>query len=426
MAEQLLSQQSGGSAGPSEGGAAPPRPPRFPAFNGLRAIAAVLVLGVHTAFVTGVTPKDPIGIYTARLEIGVSVFFLISGFLLYRPFVSAHLAGVAKPRTGAFWLRRLLRIVPAYWVALFFATTVLHVSKMGAGGWTAYVNHYLFLQIYYYSQWRYGLSQAWSLCIEMTFYLFIPLYAMAIGRRQATRNPSRRMKIEIIGLLCLVVVSFAWRIFCLSHKGNQGDTGQLGLLWLPAYLDLFACGMLLAVVSSWTHQHSSEPRWITRRWVPWVSWGLAALSFYAVCHMGMPIKPIYTQTFPDLLRQSLYESFAFFLILPAVFGPQNKGLIRKTLRWWPVASLGAISYGFYLWHEAVMSKWVDYRHLIIFDIPYWKYFAAVFVLSAVVATVSYFVIELPALRLKNSLSWWRQRSNIGSLNETRDPEDPSA
>ena len=78
------------------------RPPRFPAFDGLRAIAAITVVVVHVSFVSGLTPRNPhaVGMYTARLEIGVSVFFLISGFLLYRPFVVAHLAGAPRPRHG--------------------------------------------------------------------------------------------------------------------------------------------------------------------------------------------------------------------------------------------------------------------------------------------------------------------------------------
>src|SRR5580692_8201663 len=126
---------------------APRRPPRFPAFDGLRAIAAITVVGVHVSFVAGLTGSNlGVGKYTARLEIGVSVFFLISGFLLYRPFVVAHLAAAPKPRTGAFWLRRLLRIVPAYWLVLFVATSILHAGPgIGPGGWRAYASHYLFL-----------------------------------------------------------------------------------------------------------------------------------------------------------------------------------------------------------------------------------------------------------------------------------------
>ena len=186
---------------PGPESAAPRRPPRFPAFDGLRAIAAVTVVVVHVGFVSGLTPRNPhgVGMYTARLEIGVSVFFLISGFLLYRPFVVAHLAAAPRPRTGAFWLRRLLRIVPAYWLVLFIATSILHVGPgIGPGGWKAYASHYLFLQIYFPSQDLKGISAAWSLCVEMTFYLFIPLYAALIGWRRArrTRTPDHAARAD--------------------------------------------------------------------------------------------------------------------------------------------------------------------------------------------------------------------------------------
>src|ERR1700691_422377 len=88
------------------------RPRHFPCFDGLRAIAAILVVLVHTSFASGFTVRSAAGIYTARLEVGVSVFFLISGFLLYRPFAASHIAGGAPPAIGKFWVRRFLRIMP--------------------------------------------------------------------------------------------------------------------------------------------------------------------------------------------------------------------------------------------------------------------------------------------------------------------------
>ncbi len=426
MAEYRPSSPSG-DAGLSHNAAEPQRPPRFPAFNGLRAIAAMLVLGVHTAFVSGVTTRDGFGVYTARLEIGVSVFFLISGFLLYRPFVSAHLAGVTKPQTGAFWVRRLLRIVPAYWVALFLITTVFHLSTMGPGGWSAYVDHYFFLQIYFWSQWTHGITQAWSLCVEMTFYLFIPLYAMAIGWRREARSANQRLIVELIGLALMIGLSFAWRWYWLGRISPTAQTARLAAtFWFPAFLDLFAFGMFLAVLSAWTHQHHSEPTWVTRAWVPWVSWGLAGIFLYSVGHLGISLLPVYTQGFSDITKQSLYGLFALFLLLPAVFGPQNKGFIRGFLRSWPVASLGAISYAIYLWHQAMIQELLQRQHLTLFAIPFWPFFFAVVGLSAAIAAVSYFVVERPALHLKNSLSWWRQRSSIGLINTSADPHDPSA
>ena len=126
-------------------------PRQFPCFDGLRAIAVVLVLLLHTAWISGFTLRSSLGIYTARLEIGVSIFFLISGFLLYRPFVLSHLTGERSPNTRRFWQRRLLRIVPAYWLALTVLTYGFHLVSLGPG-WQGVVSHYLFLQIYFPTQ----------------------------------------------------------------------------------------------------------------------------------------------------------------------------------------------------------------------------------------------------------------------------------
>jgi peptidoglycan/LPS O-acetylase OafA/YrhL len=108
-------------------------PRHFECFDGLRAIAAVSVLLLHTAWTSGFTSRSSLGIYTSRLEIGVSVFFLISGFLLYRPFAVSHFVGRDQPDAGRFWVRRLLRIVPAYWLALTVLAYGFHAVTVGPG-----------------------------------------------------------------------------------------------------------------------------------------------------------------------------------------------------------------------------------------------------------------------------------------------------
>src|SRR5919199_254708 len=95
------------------------RATRFPMFDGLRAVAALAVLCFHAAYFAGIGVTDsPLRPYAGRLEVGVSVFFVISGFLLYRPFVRARLESEPAPHAGAYAWRRFLRIVPGYWVAL--------------------------------------------------------------------------------------------------------------------------------------------------------------------------------------------------------------------------------------------------------------------------------------------------------------------
>jgi peptidoglycan/LPS O-acetylase OafA/YrhL len=399
-----------GEVEPGQEAPTPRRPPRFPSFDGLRAIAAGTVLGVHVAFVSGLTLRNPaVGIYTARLEIGVAVFFLISGFLLYRPFVVAHLAGERDPVTGSFWIRRLLRIIPAYWVALFVTTTILH-EAIGPGGWKAYATHYLFLQIYFPNQIGGGITQAWTLCVEMSFYFLLPIYAHIVGRGRARQSPARRLTRSVVGLLFLVAISLIWRFVVLSHQGH-GPLLSTMTVWLPAEFDLFALGMLLAVLSAWTHQHDSEPLWMSGRWFPWCSWLLALVAFWGVSHLGVSREALYNKTYLDVARQTLYGVFSFFLLLPAVFGPQHRGLVRRFLQWWPVASLGVISYGVYLWHQTLIDQlikhyqqWFGLR--LFFNVGFWGMFGEIFGGAIVVASISYFVVERPALSAKRFFGWF--------------------
>ena len=82
----------------------------FEGFDGLRAIAAIAVAITHSAFISGFNIRnDTWGPYTARLDIGVAVFFVISGFLLYRPFVLARFRNSSGPATLPFFRRRFLR-----------------------------------------------------------------------------------------------------------------------------------------------------------------------------------------------------------------------------------------------------------------------------------------------------------------------------
>ena len=106
---------------------------RFPLVDALRAIAALLIVGYHVAFVSGGLGPDGTGPWLSGLNVGVPLFFVISGFLLYRPWVAARLAATAPPSTRVYALRRALRILPAYWVAL--VLIVLLLGREGVFEW---------------------------------------------------------------------------------------------------------------------------------------------------------------------------------------------------------------------------------------------------------------------------------------------------
>jgi peptidoglycan/LPS O-acetylase OafA/YrhL len=93
---------------------------RAPGLDVLRTVAAFGVLVTHVAFVTGVVNplrwSSPLRDVLPRLDVGVSVFFVLSGLLICRPFIGAVVDGPHRPATGPYLWRRALRIFPLYWV----------------------------------------------------------------------------------------------------------------------------------------------------------------------------------------------------------------------------------------------------------------------------------------------------------------------
>ena len=120
---------------------------RHPPLDGLRALAAIAVLLTHAAIYSGLAAAGgDTGRVAQRLEVGVAVFFVISGFVLYRPFLLARLDARELPRVGRYAGRRALRIVPAYWLALTVAAIAL--SLPGVFSLSGIVTYYGFGQIY--------------------------------------------------------------------------------------------------------------------------------------------------------------------------------------------------------------------------------------------------------------------------------------
>ncbi len=364
------------------------RADRFPLMDSMRAIAALSVLTVHIALPSGLFDPRYAGVrFFGHLDVGVAVFFCISGFLLYRPFVVARVTGNA-PSAGAYAWRRALRIIPAYWLALTVTALVLHDHSVftGRGLWT----YYGFAQIYSNTTAVGGVSQAWTLCIEVTFYVFLPLWAWLMRRTNAN---------ELLGVGLLFVVGVAWKIAFLA--GHDPVPAQAALRALPAYLDHFAVGMLLAVLSVRWHG-SPLPRGIrVLDRFPALAWVGAGAAYVLLCVgiglSGALFEPVTPRQY--LLRHELFALVGAFVILPAVFGDPERGFLRRrvlanrVLLW-----LGLVSYGIYLWHQTIITR-LDQAG---FRPPAAPLTWAVVALaaSAAVAGASYYAMERPLLSLK--------------------------
>ena len=224
------------------------------------------MLLTHAAIYSGLaTAGGDTARYAQRLEVGVAVFFVISGFVLYRPFVAARLDGRPLPLVGRFAGRRALRIVPAYWLALTVSALVLGLA--GVFSVSGILTFYGFGQIYSQSTLPGGLVQAWTLCVEVTFYAFLPLWAWGLRVRAPTERDAI-LRREAVALGALFVASLGWKA-AFAWSGSPGNVvGSPWLHSLPAYLDQFALGMGLAVL---TLGDRPPPSWSRRRGSCWPS-----------------------------------------------------------------------------------------------------------------------------------------------------------
>jgi peptidoglycan/LPS O-acetylase OafA/YrhL len=373
------------------------RAERFPLMDSLRAIAALSVLAFHAAFFAGMYTSDSaLRPYLAQPGAGVAVFFVISAFLLYRPFVRARLAGERAPATSAYAWRRALRIVPAYWVALTVVAVWLSLEIVVDPAWHVPL-FYGFGQIYTAQTSLSGLGQAWTLCVEVTFYAFLPLWALAMRRRG--------LRFEFAALGALWLASLAWKLWATHHVDPAALDSGPWLMPLPNFLDQFAIGMALAVVSVRGLPPPLE-RAVTRAW-PW--WGLAAIAYWALCTRigleGRLNEPVGVPEF--LLRHELQTVVALGLLTPAIFSVAHGGAVRRLLAWPPVLYLGLVSYGIYLWHEAIVRKiadgisdWLAGPVGLGVDARFIVLFALTLGAATAVASASYFAVERRALRLK--------------------------
>ena len=367
---------------------------RFRLLDSMRAIAFISVLCAHTAFFAGFAADgSTLRPFFARLDVGVRIFFLISAFLLYRPFVVARLRDEQPPLIRAYAWRRFLRIAPAYWLAL--CVIGLWLGAPGVFTWSHAPLYFGFAHVYDTATLTVsGLPQAWSLCVEAAFYLFLPLYAALMRRLPGG------LRSELLAAAGLFLIALAYKLWIFA-MGPITDNSLLPWHFaLPEYLDYFAIGMALAALSVGGEQGRALGL-IARR--PWIAWLGAALLFLLVSK-GIGLSGGVSDHVTEvryLARHYLYGAIALGVLLPAVVGDPERGLIRRLLGWPPLLWVGVVSYGAYLYHFAFLEqlqKW-DFGSVAADTSPY-VWFPVALAGALVIASLSWYCFERPLLSLK--------------------------
>jgi peptidoglycan/LPS O-acetylase OafA/YrhL len=371
----------------------------------LRAIACLCILCVHAAYFDGALQQGAFARqWSGRLDVGVTVFFVISGFLLYRPFARARMRERPTLGTGAYLWRRFLRIAPAYWVALTVIVAWLGVHAVLTG--SGIPTYYLFGQIYAADTINGGIPQAWTLGVEVTFYALLPLFAALMWRLPARGDNGRVLRSELVALAALFAAGVVYKLVLFVTGVVPRVDGQTitWLVALPGYLDIFALGMTVAVLSIWYDERElPRPLRVLDRF-PSLAWAVAFGAFVlSGTALGLPGPPNEHPTQAQYMgKHYLYAIVAVGLVLPAVFGDQRRGVVRRhILGNRALLYLGLISYGFYLFHLAglqQLQRWGFGDHTIIH--PYVQWLAGGLLGGVLLGSLSYYVVERPALSLK--------------------------
>jgi peptidoglycan/LPS O-acetylase OafA/YrhL len=384
---------------------------RFAGFDGLRAIAALGVLVTHVALASGLVARSSTSPYLARADVGVALFFVLSGFLLYRPFVAARLDGRERPDTRRYLRHRFLRIFPAYWLALTVLAVVLdirHLDQMRTP-WDFFL-YYGLLQSYSKATAVGGLQQAWTLTNEMAFYLILPLWA-AGGAWLWRKLKGRQALVAELGVLATAMgAALAFRFWLHSFEVNDPTTGQIDprFHWILANFNMFVPGMALALVLEWSRRRDEPLKALELiRRHPMVCWLGAAFCFWVVStRLDLTILGTLGQK-DAMAKELLYVGIGMLLMAPVALAGDA---LPRSLRWLGsrvMVTLGMLSYGIYLWHEGIIDIYRDTLNIQTDEGVYRlagsfpQMLIVVTLATVAVAAVSYYLVERPVLSLKD-------------------------
>jgi peptidoglycan/LPS O-acetylase OafA/YrhL len=349
--------------------------------DGLRTLAALSVVGYHAWLYTRprVTAgtRESLGDYAAHeLRLGLVLFFVLSGYLLHAPWVRRALTGRPTLPTWAYAVRRVARIIPAYWLAVAGSIALLWGLDATPGVRLPEAGHLWLFAVLGQNFTRDTLltldPPLWTLAIEVQFYVAVPLLGWLALRCGPTR--ARQAIVPVAVLLA----GLAW------NWGIAGRDASLTLTkLLPAMAPYFAAGMLAAVIVDGRTVSQAAARWA-------MALGLAAVLGDAVWAAERASRGSHDVVLR--VARDLPAAAGFAAMIAALASAERE---PRLLTWRPLVLAGTMSYGIYLWHVPLML-WLRGHDLL--PSSAWEAFPLALTAGLAVATVSWIAVERPAQR----------------------------
>lgn len=332
---------------------------RLPALDGLRALAIAVVMAYHGGLPV---PGD----------LGVTCFFVLSGFLITWLLLKEQ-AKHGEISLRDFYLRRVLRIIPAY--AAYVLVTALYTRWRTGEGWDPWLtlSAVTYTTNYYNAVHGHAptpLSHTWSLAVEEQFYLFWPLALLAL-----MRLPRKRAMQALVGVIGAVMV---WR--SIAYYGLGTGTAYVYNCFETRF-DCLAVGCLLALATRWSNVDAVAQRLVRFDWLPLVT--VALIVFSRTCSEAYHYGPGFTV-------DSLLFGVLIVQLLLLVRKPLWSWLDAPVVRW-----VGLLSYSLYLYHGLGIGLGRKLGSL-----PLGLQLGLGIMASFALALASYHGIEKPFLRLK--------------------------
>jgi peptidoglycan/LPS O-acetylase OafA/YrhL len=352
----------------------------------LRGLAAVGVLVGHSSSLhSGAPPGGLLGQALSHASVTLYLFFAVSGYLIGGPYVRAVMAGDPLPDVRGYALRRLARIFPAYWVAL---TAYILLAGPGDATPLAVAVHIPLLQGFFAAQPRAVYPIAWTLGVEVMFYAAVPVLARAVHRDHPLPPAAMRRLLRILTLAAIGLTGIAVELFPANDARDAfGGWAEVVNFSLVGCLVYFVPGVVVA----WA-EAASAPGFMALRARPRATLALATGLWAA----AVLIAQLSLVGAGSELAGRLVLCLATGVTLIAATGAGAKSTWLR-----PLAFLGTVSYGIYLWHYVVRG--LGLAHLSRMNpgdgpLAYAIIAAGLLVVTLPLAAASWYLLERPLIR----------------------------